>query len=49
MWKICFLINRIRIKLFKDNLPLLIAYSDLPEAAEENKYTWPMKTEKGVI
>lgn len=37
MWKICFLVNRIRTKLFKNNLPLLIACSDLPETAEENK------------
>lgn len=37
MDKICFFINKIRIKLFKKDIPLLVICSDLPETAEINK------------
>ena len=35
MEKVCFLINKIRINLFKNKIPLLIACPELPETAEK--------------
>lgn len=37
MEKVCFLINKIRINLLKNKIPLLIACPELPETAEKNK------------